>query len=46
MVTYYGFQKGEKFEPVNWSEIGKAYSATVQNVIKDRQSRKKEIDDK
>lgn len=46
MVTYYGFQKGEKFEPVNWSEIGKAYSDTVQNVIKDRQRRKKEIDDK
>ena len=46
MVTYYGFQKGEKFEPVNWSEIGKAYSDTVQNIIKDRQRRKKEIDDK
>ena len=45
MATYFGFEKREKFKPVDWSEIGANYAKTVKDVMADRAARKKEIDD-
>jgi len=44
--TYFGYEKGERLEPINWSKIGANYSQTIVDIMEDRARRKKEIDDK